>query len=232
MGARSNFFDRLGHVELVLSDPCVTDGQLGDTIKNAKARVLRNGLAVVMFAILEDFIRARTSEILGGVGNLGLTFKDLPARLQDSATTGLLKTLSFRLALCEESQKRKFLQDHAAKIASSGAATFEVSQIALVHGGSNIRKADVTDALTNFQISGGWQAMSQIAARLNFGALPLADAFEAIASRRHFAAHEAAAAVPLPDLVAAVTQCRAIASAYDCLISSRLSRNPTTKAQS
>jgi len=40
-----------------------------EVLHNAQAQLLRNGLAVVGYAILEDFIRTRTAEILSRIGN-------------------------------------------------------------------------------------------------------------------------------------------------------------------
>ncbi len=219
MTARNAFFARLEDVELTLSDASVSDGALGDAVRNAKARMLRNGLAVVLFAILEDFIRQRTVEILRGVGATNVPFLSLPKKLQQAATTGILQTISFRLKLCEESQRLVFLQSEARKIASSGATPYELSQFSLMHSRSNLDKEDISDALSAFLVDGGWTAMTDLSARMNFGSLPLVDAFTAAASRRHSAAHETGTITPLQELVSFVVQARAIAATYDCLLS-------------
>lgn len=219
MTARDNFFSRLADIELALSDNSVQDGTLVDVARNAKARVLRNGLAVVLFAVLEDFIRNRTAEILGGIGAIGVPFTMLPAKLKKAATTGALNNLGMRVKLFEEADKLPFILQHAAKIASSGTTPYEISGISLVNSRSNIDKEEIKDALSAFSVEGGWSAMTGLAVRMNFGGLPLEDAFTSIALRRHAAAHEAGANTPLQELVGCITQMRAIASAYDCLVS-------------
>src|SRR5688572_20617655 len=134
--AREDFFKRIDDVALVLSDDSLKDGSLTDTEKNAKARVLRNGLAVVLFAILEDFIRQRTSEVLMAVGTAGVVFDRLPEKLRKAATIGFLSTLGFRIKLQEDADKLEFLQLEARRIASTAGSPFEISPFSLAHSKS------------------------------------------------------------------------------------------------
>lgn len=217
--ARANFFKRIGEVELVLSDDSVQDGSLTDIDKNAKARVLRNGLAVVLFAILEDFIRQRTSEVLVAVGGAGIVFDRLPEKLRKAATVGFISTLGFRIKLQEDIDRLEFLQREAGRIASTAGSPFELSPFALAHSKSNLDAAEVKDSLAAFLVNDPWGSMTMLASRMNYGALPLEDAFTQAAKRRHAAAHQAGAITLLPDLVSFVSQARAIAASYDCLIS-------------
>ena len=53
-----------------------------DICHNDSARVLRNGLAVVVFASLESFARDRIGEILSRISLTSIPFDDLPDKLR------------------------------------------------------------------------------------------------------------------------------------------------------
>jgi hypothetical protein len=61
--------DAISHESIVEREPA----QQRD---NARARTMRNGLAVIGFSILEDFFRRRAKEILTKVGQVGWIFKN------------------------------------------------------------------------------------------------------------------------------------------------------------
>lgn len=221
--ARSEFLLRSNDIDATLSDDSVRDGSLTDTIKNSKARVLRNGLAVVLFTNLEDFIRRRTSEILLAIGPTTVPFSSLPDKLRAATTTGLLHTLSFKLKLQAENDRLQFLQLEAKRIASTSSSPYELSPYALGYSRSNIDASDIKETLGAFMVDDAWRSMDSLASRLNYGSLPLKDAFMQAAARRHMAAHDATAVTLLSDLSDFLVQGRAIAASFDCLLSKAFS---------
>ena len=89
--ARAAFLDRLLLLRACLQDPAVINGPPTDLLKNGVASVFRNGLAVLIYATAEAFIRERTAEILKSFDSMAVTFAALPEKLRSAVTIGALK---------------------------------------------------------------------------------------------------------------------------------------------
>lgn len=72
--ARSLFNSRIASLVNSLGIDAVQTRPLTEQAHNDVARMLRNGLAVVGFAALEDFIKSRVSEVLSEVGPTNVPF--------------------------------------------------------------------------------------------------------------------------------------------------------------
>jgi hypothetical protein len=62
--AKDNFISRISNFEKIVSpespsDTVLTTRALTETVHNEKVRMLRNGMAIIGFTILEDFIKNR-----------------------------------------------------------------------------------------------------------------------------------------------------------------------------
>lgn len=239
MNARETFAERVAALRFATSDPtmltALAEG-LGQNERNEAARLLRNGLYVSGFAMLESFVRDRAAELLDHMSACGIAFTELPAKLQTLATKEATRALAFQVDLRARNglETTKFVKTVAAKLATSGDAEFELSPLAFGSSRSNITADDIATLLKAFVIFDGWGHAGALANRMGLGQLDLKETFENIRKRRNEAAHRADAEVPLQDLAAMPAQTTAIAATVDALLTRatfvQVARKPAKKA--
>lgn len=224
MGAQEIFIDRLSVLNSTLSTESLSERPPTEIEHNQMALILRNGLAVVGFAALEDFIKSRTSEILSLIGtSTSIPFDKLPPKLQSATTFDSINAISFQLSLLDsDSAKLSYVLDSAIKIASTQNTNYNLIEHAYGYSQSNVNHETIKTILGNFQIDNPWVQMTKLASRLNLVALPLEETFKNASRRRHKAAHVAHASTPLNDLRQFVKEAFAVAVSFDCLISNAL----------
>lgn len=220
--AKVLFLERIHSLDKSANIESVTNRALSDHIHNNVAKMLRNGLAVVGFAALEDFIKSRTSEVLSEVGRTGVSFRDLPERLRNAATVDAVDAFSYQLSIRPKTDRISYIQEHAQKVASTSSTAYELTPHAFGYDQANLQDGTVKEILKSFKIDDGWNQISQLASRLGLTALPLDETFKGAALRRHRAAHVAHADTPQSDLLQFVREAYAIAIGFDALISKAL----------
>jgi hypothetical protein len=93
--AKMEFIERMRCLNISIISEAVSNKALTDREHNAVARMLRNGLAVVGFAALEDFIKKRSSEAMEEIGQCSVPFSKLPKKLQNAATYEVISALTY-----------------------------------------------------------------------------------------------------------------------------------------
>ncbi len=224
--SRSSFLERVNSLKCSLESESVQTKVATDVNNkehNSVARILRNGLTVVGFVTLEDFIKQRTSEVLAQVGTKGIPFTQLPEKLQSASTHGALKALAFQLKIrSDQQEKLSYIQDHASKIASTTSSAYELSEHTFGYDQSNVTHETIHQTLLAFNVDKPWDQITSISSRLGLLGLPAKSTYIGAASRRHKAAHVASADIPKADLEQFIKEAFAIAISYDLLISKAL----------
>lgn len=222
MAAQEDFINRLLTLNKSLSLDALTDWPPVEKEHNDIAEILRNGLAVVGFTALEDFIKRRTSEVLSDIGKVNIPFNKLPKKIQSATTYDSIKAISFQLDLLDESQKLTYIIDQAFNIASTQNPSYTLIEHAYGYSQSNINAETIKTILTNFQIDNPWLQMTRLASRLNLTALPLEETYKNAFRRRHKAAHVAHASTLPSELRQYIKEAYAVAVSFDTLISHAL----------
>jgi RiboL-PSP-HEPN len=220
--ARTLFLSRITSLIKSLGIDAVAARPLTDQAHNDVARMLRNGLAVVGFAALEDFVKSRTSEVLSEVGRTSVPFRDLPEKLRYATTFEAIDALSYQMSLRPRSDRVSYIQEHAQKIASTSSAAYELTPQALGFDQANLQDETIKSILKCFLIENPWGEMTRLASRLGLAALPLDETYRSAATRRHRAAHVANADIPQADLVQFTKEALAIAIGFDALLTRSL----------
>jgi hypothetical protein len=220
MTAQENFIDRLTTLNRSLALDTLQSKQPSFTEHNEIAEILRNGLAVVGFTALEDFIKSRTSEVIDLIGSTTVPFNRLPYKIQAATTFESLKAITFQLSVLDDnSQKLAYVIDKATKIASTQNTPYTLNEHAYGYAQSNINHDVIATILRNFHIEDPWTQMTRLASRLNLTGLPLEETFKSAFRRRHRAAHVAHASTPLGDLAQYIKEAFAVAISFDSLLS-------------
>ncbi|MBB3184170.1 hypothetical protein FHR95_001731 [Halomonas fontilapidosi] len=223
--AKTDFIDRIRCLDSSIETEAVQNKALTEREHNAIARMLRNGLAVVSFASLEDYIKKRSSEAMAEISRCTILFTELPEKLQKAATYEVLSALNYQLGLLDKDDKPAYVQEHALKIASTATPNFELSAHTFGYSQANISNTVVGSILKSFNVEDPWRQMSLMSSDLGLtAALSLSEIFGSASLRRHRAAHVAGADTPPTDIKQFVKEAFAIAITFDALLSKAIQK--------
>lgn len=218
--AKQNFLERIFTIEKSLTTPNVIDDLPTQVEHNNIARLLRNGLAVVGFVALEDFIKNRTIEILRELATSHITFNNLTEDLKYYSTVDVLNSI-VRLSKFQPTKMDKisFVQNETRIISSSLNTSYDINEYTFGFNSSNISKDEIKKILKSFNINDGWSKLSSLSNILGITSFPLENSFTNAANRRHQAAHDTTSSIPIGDLTQYISEALAIALTFDAFIS-------------
>ncbi|MBQ0932082.1 hypothetical protein KAK07_20015 [Ideonella sp. 4Y16] len=219
MGARASLLETLAVLKDCLNDPALVDTVPNGLAHNARARMLRQGLAVLIFSTVETFIRERTGEVLRSFDNPSLVFSDLSPALQKATTIGALDGVRFRLKLQPVADKISWLVANLVPISSALTNVQNLSDHSFGYSASNIAENDVKEILRSFGVNDPWSQLTSLTARFGIAILDAEAEFSSIKKRRHSSAHALTGQVLYADLQDSVRSSLAICLAFDLLLS-------------
>lgn len=219
--ARKNFLNRLRAYSSALKIEALTSKDPTEKTHNVIASILRNGVCVTGFAILEEFLKSRTNELLSKMPASALDYSGLPLSIQKRGTVRVINALSNQMRLRTQSNEDivSYIQNQAKLVASTADSAFKISDIAFGYDKSNIGAQDIKELLGDFQISQCWDNIDAIAAKVGLSSPSHVDDFKNYSFRRHVAAHQASANTPLADLESFCRSAMGIAIGFDLLLS-------------
>ena len=223
MTAKQELFTRLQHLTAAVLLPELIDQGVAINAHNGRANLLRKGLGIIAFNILEDFIKNRSAEALSFVSQCGTEFRFLPKSLQEASTFGALDALASRARLERRAGRDAvaYIQTEALKINSTGRSPFELSGLSLASSGSNVTSDDIATILRAFGVSGGWETLKRVSDKIGGGITDLNQCYKNAAERRHGAAHSANFTYSHQWLLDIRNEIIAISASLDIAISSR-----------
>lgn len=223
MSAKSDLFIRLRYLSAASNLPVLVDSGIAMSEHNGVADIMRKGLGIVAFNILEDYIKNMAAEALQILSDSRVAFVDLTLALQESAIFGALKTLNFRAGLEKKDggDYKLLIQEESLKIHSTKNGIFELSKFSFFHGNSNISSTEITDFLKAFGIQGGWGALKEISDAIGGGLLDLSQTYNNAANRRHSAAHSTGFYYDISWIRGISNDILAIAASLDIIITAR-----------
>lgn len=221
MVARSEFLDRINYWHSCAQEELLITKTPAEIEHNEKARLLRNGLSVAGFAILEDFAKSRLAEAISAVNGNSVRFEDLPDRLRRSALEGVLAgaAAQVRIRSWTDIGREAFIREVARSLHSTGQAAFELSPLMFGGQRSNLTVDDFSAILKTLSIDGGWQALTSFSSRAGIGVPALEASFREAAQARHSAAHDAGTDIPLTSMNGFRLTAIATALSFDALVS-------------
>ncbi len=221
--ARQVFYESISafshslELSAILSKDPITEKQ-----HNERARMLRNGLAITGFVVIEEFVKARTGEVLAKISSGVTPFLELPERIKEAATFGVVKAVAFQSKFLDKSVHQSFFQKQAAMISSTSTSPYLISELSFCNNYINLSTEEVEHVLDAFRIDNPWSVLGGLVNRLSLGVLAPKQALENAAARRHLAAHQVSANIEFSDLQSYQREAIAFCLAYDLLISKAL----------
>lgn len=209
------------HQRLAAANRSVIDTSIRSTKHNAIAAILRNGLAVVSYAAFEDFIKARTSELLSSLRIKNIPFDKLPANLQSAVTVRAFEAAKYQSVIASKrgDDAPNFLAKAAAEIGRSYNTTEGFSRFHVGHSKANLSTEDVKEMLRIFQVVDPWGSIRRLSSRLGSAVQDPKSLIHQAARRRHAAAHDPKAVCTSTELEDFLTQSLTVATCFDILCS-------------
>jgi hypothetical protein len=228
--AKNYFIERINTFNSIIfpenvDDISLSSKSLTETLHNEKVRMLRNGMTIIGFTIIEDFIKRRTGEVLKEISSTSCSFNNLPTKLKETVTFYALKGISSRA----ENIKRNsddfisFIQKETGYVSSTNKSVYEFSEYSMGWDKSNLNSEDISDFLKVFNVNGGWDSIKSLSSIINCSLLNPKEIFINFASNRHKSAHNSDANSLLTDLQNFINQSKIIAFCYDSLLNKSFS---------
>lgn len=193
-----------------------------DAKHDAVARLLRNGLTVSAFALLEAFISKRCQELLEVISRGNVAYQDLPEMLQSAATQQVVAVLAteIRRAVASGDDPTALIQGAAQDLVSTGSANLQLSPLTLSWPGSNLTAEEVRGILSKLGVgSDPWMQLTMVSRKCGLAVNNLQDVFTEMMRERHKAAHDASYEASVVAVRALPNAVFAIAIGFDALAS-------------
>lgn len=219
--ARSQLFNRLKALELGIDNPSIAQRPTTETDHNQVASLFRQGMAVVAFVALEDFIKKRTSEAMSQISQCGIAFSDLPEKLRKASTHGAINSVAFQLKIRPPEERESYTQEATGSIFSTVNENYNLYEHSFGFDASNISADTISAFLTAICVPSAWQHLTSLAAELELG-LDLRSRFTSSAALRHKAAHVPNANIAVGELETLRKNCIAISICFDALTETAL----------
>jgi hypothetical protein len=218
--ARTAFLARHRLLRACLLEQATQDGTPAEVQRNRVAAVFRNGLAVLIYATAEDFVRERTAEILRSLNPATVTFAALSDKLKRAVTIGALRGLLARHVFQPEADRVNWVVANLPPIASATVNLSHLSKYSFAHDGANVSEEDVAKILSSFGVDHPWICVTALSKRVGMGGIPdYKTAFESVAKKRHAAAHDVTTMTPFGDLETSLDTILGFGITFDLLIS-------------
>lgn len=187
--ARTDFLDGMQSLEIAASR--IGSPSIGSNASRSAEYLQLNGLHVVAFALLEDFLRRRVNEVLTSLGKAAIKFESFPHDLKLYLLQESFKGVNFYLSRKGDESRLDMLLLEALSLytTADNTANFSPSDFCFGRSQSNISLAQITSFLQSFGV-----AVNDIFAkgmeRLQLAHLGSAEAlYIRLADNRHAAAH-------------------------------------------
>lgn len=200
---REQFYITLQEMLRVSSEPFLQDSLPLSKPSNISARVLRLGLAVTAFSMLEKYIQHIFDDLVILASASPVPYGDLSDDFREFIVVDAITGINNKLNFIKSSADRiSFINSEILKIAKfkDNPPTYTA------HGfntkGSNINHENIKRAFAAFGYKDAWTKMNLLAASLGSANLSLVNEFQNLAKARHRAAHDPVSSLPVSDLQA------------------------------
>lgn len=227
--AKDLFLERVQYLYGTLTSPPTSDILTSKSPltsdHNKRASMLRSGLAISAFVILEDYLKNRIGEIIENIKSSSISFSSIHEELRVATTLEALAGLNYRATNLKKNGDDwiTFVQNETTRIASSRKKRYKLSKYSLGWNKPNVEADDICRWLKIFRVTGGWATIEKITSKAGVALIAPDVFYRKVSSRRHEAAHKPDADSLLTDLIQFTKDAKALALAYDVLLSKSLS---------
>lgn len=165
---------------------------IGSNRARSKEAIQLNGMHVVAFAAVEDFVRRRVLEVVQKISESGIKFSELPDQMRLFLLTETFAGVSFALERTDTAQKINLLQHEGMlfSITSDPRAKYEPSEYIFGRSSSNISIVQIKFLIEAFGMANGLKNLNDISNASGLTHLGSPDSvYGRLSKNRHRAAH-------------------------------------------
>ncbi len=199
---RREFFGTLEQMLKVSGEPLLQDRLPLADPANLSARVLRLGLAVSAFAMLEKYISAVFEHLVEkDVSRAHMGFAALPDDIRDFIVVDAAIGMNNRLSFVKGSPDRlNYITQTLDLVVKYKEVPPAYTALGFSPKGSNVGHEDIKQAFSTFGVKDAWGKMNALAAAYGGAVLSLNENYRALSNARHKAAHDPVSSIPVADL--------------------------------
>lgn len=216
---RNNFFSRQLRLLELTGNDLLTDRFPPQDIHNASARLLRSGVSVSTFALLESYLEIIFEDLINAVSSCRVYYGDLTGSLQKMLTTDAVIGLVTRAQFLAKSEQQTYVEAKLPLLAAFRETPPKYTAFGFSPKGSNVGADDIRDGFSAFGIDKVWNRLRDVARDIGVARLSLEDDFRNLTRARNAAAHNPDSNIPTSDLQANIRNSITIGICCDLLAS-------------
>jgi hypothetical protein len=198
--ARDIFYERIGLLRELSNDRLLTDIFPLNAPHNARATILRNGLIVSAFSLLERYLQDRIEENVAAMNNARMAYAMLGDGLRRLFSLDAIVGLANRINFVDRADRLTFAEAQIARLAALNGVPVSYTGLGFSPKGSNVSADDLHTLLAAFGVQNPWQVLARATSTLGATRVSLRDDFTNLARARNKAAHDSTTNVASADL--------------------------------
>lgn len=196
----ATFYTSLRAMLKLSEQPLLTDQFPPSNPHNIGARLLRHGLSVSAFSLLEKYVEHKFSDLILAIAASRLPYASLPDSLRKFIIVDAVSGLSNKLNFLDDADRQHFAETNVSLIASFSNPSAHYTSFGFSPRGSNIGHEDIRKAYISCGVEKPWEKLSRITTEIGARRLSLSVDFRNLAKTRHSSAHNPEGNVPTADL--------------------------------
>ena len=182
------------------SDASFIDQGIAPSDHNIKARILRNGLVVSAFSLLETYLEDRLEEAVASLSSSAIPYSSFPDEFRNFFTVQAVQGLANRLKFLDKNDKLIYAEQNISSIARILSNPSSYNKFGFSPNGSNIKSEDVRDLPKLFGVKNGWFQLQTVCSEIGASRLALSNDFENFKKARNAGAHDIGSNIASLDL--------------------------------
>lgn len=198
--ARETFYGTINTMRELARIPLLTDVFPPSAIHNTQAGILRNGLVISSFSLVESYIDDRLDEKIQDLARARMSYPAFGENLRSFLALDAIAGLSNRLSFVDKPDRLTFAENHVVRIAALLQSPPSYTGLGFSPKGSNVSASDIKVLLAAFGVKDPWRALSRLCGDLGASRLSLHDDFQNFVRARNKAAHDSTTNIASSDL--------------------------------
>ncbi|MFC0239343.1 HEPN domain-containing protein [Rhodopseudomonas telluris] len=233
MNARIDFYSRIELIRDLSDNPLLMDTFPHNDAHNTRAAILRNGLVVSAFSLLESYLQRRVDETIVEMQRSQIGYSMLGEKLRKLLSLDAIIGLATRLGFTDKAERLAFAEANIVRLAGGPALPINYTGLGFSPKGSNVSGDDIQTLLAAFGVQSPWQCIGNVISSLGATRLSARDDFLNFARARNKAAHDSTTNIATSDLKTYLDTALLVGMASDIIVTNAVAafvseRTPTS----
>jgi hypothetical protein len=176
--ARNVFYETVSVMRAVAQNPLLTDSAVGLSQHNVQARILRNGLIISSFSLMETYLEDRLEEKIRELSGSRIPYSSFSETLQTFLTVDAIAGMATKIGFADRSDRLQLAKRHLVQTANFRAVPPIYTGLGFSPKGSNISEGDIKSLFAAFGVRDGWRRLSALCGNVGSSRLSLRDDFK------------------------------------------------------